>query len=102
MPQAHRDGPVLHVLLYGRELWLVAAIMTVSLGLIACRDFLDWGPLFIRYLVAAGNLKEMEDAYLAGRVPFDQGDEAERRRRLVEQVEQTLSSEFQTWSITRR
>ena len=91
-----------HILLYGRELWLVAGIMTVSLGLIACRDFLDWGPLFIRYLVTAGNLKEMEEAYLAGRVPFDQGDEAERRRRLVEQVEQTLSSEFQSWSITRR
>jgi hypothetical protein len=91
-----------HVLVYGRELWLVAFIMTVSLGLIAARDFLDWGPLFIRYLVTAGNLKEMEEAYLAGRVPFDQGDEAERRRRLVEQVEQVLSSEFQSWSVTRR
>jgi hypothetical protein len=93
---------VLHVLAYGRELFLVAAITTVSLGLIACRDFLDWGPLFVRYLQTAGNLKEMEEAYLAGRVPFDHGDEAERRRRLVDQVEQTLASEFQYWALTRR
>jgi hypothetical protein len=93
---------VCHVLAYGRELFLVAAITTVSLGLIACRDFLDWGPLFVRYLQTAGNLKEMEEAYLAGRVPFDHGDAAERRRRLVDQVEQTLASEFQYWSLTRR
>lgn len=91
-----------HVLVHGREYWLVAVIQTVSLGLIACRDFLDWGPLFVRYLQTAGNLKEMEEAFLAGRVPFDQGDEAERRRQLVDQVEQTLSSEFQYWSVTRR
>jgi hypothetical protein len=91
-----------HILLYGREPWLIAVIMTVSLGLIACRDFLDWGPLFIRYLVTAGNLKELEEAYLTGRPPFDQGDGAERRRRLVEQVEQVLASEFQSWSVTRR
>jgi hypothetical protein len=44
----------------------------------------------------------MEEAYLAARVPFDQADAAERRRRLVDQVEQTLSSEFQYWSLTRR
>jgi hypothetical protein len=93
---------VWHVLAYGREYWLVAVIQTVSLGLIACRDFLDWGPLFVRYLQTAGNLKEMEEAFLAGRVPFDQDDGAERRRRLVDQLEQTLSSEFQYWSVTRR
>ena len=93
---------VWHVLAYGRELWLIAAITTISLGLIAFRDFLDLGPLFVRYLQTAGNLKEMEEAYLAGRVPFDQGDAAERRRRLVDQVEQTLASEFQYWSVTRR
>jgi hypothetical protein len=93
---------VWHVVAYGRAPWLVAVITTVSLGLIACRDFLDLGPLFIRYLQTAGNLKEMEEAFLAGRVPFDQGDAAERRRRLVDQVEQTLASEFQYWSVTRR
>jgi hypothetical protein len=93
---------VWHILMYGRELFLIAVITTVSLGLIACRDFLDLGPLFVRYLQTAGNLKEMEEAYLATRVPFDQADEAERRRRLVDQVEQTLSSEFQYWSLTRR
>jgi hypothetical protein len=93
---------VVYVLLYGRQLWLVAAVMTVSLGLIACRDFLDWGPLFIRYLVTARNLKELDEAYRARRRPFDHPDEAERRRRLVDRVEQTLSSEFQAWSVTRR
>ena len=93
---------VLHVPLAHRIFWVVAVTTTVSLGLIALRDFLDWGPLFARYLQTAGNLKEIEDAYLNGKPPFDQADEAERRRRLVEQVEQTLSSEFQYWYVTRR
>jgi hypothetical protein len=93
---------MLHVLLLHRIFWVVAVTTTLSLGLIALRDFLDFGPLFIRYLQTAGNLKEIEDAYLTGKPPFDVKDEADRRRRLVEQVEQTLSSEFQYWYVTRR
>jgi hypothetical protein len=93
---------VLHVLLFHRVFWVVAVTTTLSLGLIALRDFLDFGPLFLRYLQTAGNLKEMEDAYLNGKAPFDVKDDGERRRRLVEQVEQTLSSEFQYWYVTRR
>jgi hypothetical protein len=93
---------VLHVLLLHRVFWVVAVTTTLSLGLIALRDFLDFGPLFIRYLQTAGNLKEIEDAYLTRKPPFEQADETERRRRLVEQVEQTLSSEFQYWYVTRR
>jgi SMODS and SLOG-associating 2TM effector domain 1/Protein of unknown function (DUF4231) len=93
---------VLHVLLYHRVFWVVAVTTTVSLGLIACRDFLDWGPLFVRYRQTADNLKEIEDAYLRRKPPFDSPDAAEGLRRLTEQVEQTLSNEFQYWYVTRR
>jgi hypothetical protein len=93
---------VLHVLLYHRILSFVAITTTVSLGLMACRDFLDWGPLFLRYRQTADNLKEIEQAYLGRKPPFDSGDEGELRRRLAEQVESTLSSEFQYWYVTRR
>jgi hypothetical protein len=93
---------ILHVLILGRILWIVAITTTVSLGLMACRDFLDWGPLFLRYRQTADNLKEIEQAYLGRKPPFDSGDAGELRRRLAEQVEATLSSEFQYWYVTRR
>jgi hypothetical protein len=93
---------ILHVLILGRILWVVAITTTVSLGMMACRDFLDWGPLFLRYRQTADNLKEIEQAYQSRKPPFDTGDADELHRRLAEQVEATLSSEFQYWYVTRR
>jgi hypothetical protein len=91
----------LYVFFFGRAFVLVAVTTTVSLGLIACRDFLDCGMLFVRYLQAAGNLKEIEQAFHRREPPFREGDGPERLRRLVEQVEQTIASEFQFWYATR-
>ncbi len=94
---------VLHALVFGERIfWMIVVSSILSLGLIACRDFLDWGPLFVRYLQTARNLRTIEDAYRERRPPFDQGDDAARLRRLAEQVEQTLASEFQYWIYTRR
>ena len=93
---------VLHVVIFGRIFVVVALANTLSLGLIACRDFLDYGPLFVRYQTTANGLKELETAYARRHPPFDQGDDEERVKRLVEQVEQTLSNEFQYWYVTRR
>jgi hypothetical protein len=94
---------ILHALILGERLfWLVVVSTTISLGLIACRDFLDWGPLFVRYLQTAANLKTIEDAYLGQQPPFDMADDDARLKKLAKQVEQTLAMEFQYWIYTRR
>jgi SMODS and SLOG-associating 2TM effector domain 1 len=94
---------ILHFFALGERLfWLVVVSTTISLGLIACRDFLDWGPLFVRYLQTATNLKTIEEAYLERQPPFDMPSDAERLKKLAEQVEQTLAMEFQYWIYTRR
>ena len=86
-----------HTFLLGPAFTAVAFCTTCSLMLIAWRDFLDYGPLALRYVKIAGNLGEIEQAYREGASPFDSGTPAERLRRLCEAVEQTLASEFQLW-----
>jgi hypothetical protein len=85
----------------GRTFWLIAGATAGTLMLFALRDFLDYGPLFQRYVEVAGNLQEIDEAYAKHQVPFHQSETAERLRRLVEYVEQTLSSEFQYWYASR-
>jgi hypothetical protein len=93
---------VLHVLVFGERLfWLIVISSILSLGVIAFRDFLDYGPLFVRYLQTARNLNTIEEAYAQRHPPFDI-PENQRLTKLAEQVEQTLASEFQYWIYTRR
>jgi hypothetical protein len=92
----------LYTLSWGREFVLVALTTTGSLGLIALRDFLDCGPLLFQYVQTAGALQEIEQAYLRKQPPFDQADAVARLRRLVEQVEQILSTELLYWRASRR
>jgi hypothetical protein len=93
----------IHVFILGeRQFWMIVVSSIISLGLIAVRDFLDWGPLFVRYLQTADSLKAIEDKYNEKKTPFDQPDDQARLKKLAEQVEMTLASEFQYWIYTRR
>jgi hypothetical protein len=90
-----------YVTLEGREFWLVAATTTFNLGLIACRDFLECGPLWLQYRQAAGDLQDIEDSFGHRQPPFDTDDRVRLLKRLVEQIEQTLSTEFTYWYAIR-
>lgn len=92
----------IYVFMFGRRFELVALSTALSLGIMAYRDFFDYGPMFFRYVQAAGNLREIEEAYLAGDAPFDEGDQAERLRRLSHYVEETIAHEFLAWQASRR
>jgi hypothetical protein len=103
---------------FDRPFGWIALITAVSLALHALRDFLGDGLLCQRYVKVAGNLAELADQYhqaresggeereagtdAAGPNPFLRcADDRERLRRLVQYVEQVLSSEFQYWYATR-
>jgi hypothetical protein len=83
--------------LHGRDFGVIALTMTMSMMFIAWRDFLDYGPLFLRYTKIAGNLGELERMYRDIEWPFDDPEHLERLRTLANNVEHSLSTEFQRW-----
>jgi hypothetical protein len=88
--------------IWGRAFEVVAMTSTVSLMVAGFRDFLGFSSLFQRYIKVAGNLGEIESAYVNREGLFGpELTEYERLRRLVEYTEQTLSSEFQYWYASR-
>jgi ryanodine receptor 2 len=91
----------LYVTFAGRAFGLVAGTTTFNLGLIACRDFLECGPLWLQYRQAAGDLQDIEDSFVHHQPPFDTADRVRLLKRLVEQIEQTLSTEFTYWYAIR-
>src|SRR5262249_32442557 len=49
--------------LHGMEFWAVAVTTTLTLSLVACRDFLDHGPQWLQYRQAAVELEGIEQAF---------------------------------------
>jgi hypothetical protein len=91
----------LYVTFEGRAFWLVAVTTTCNLGLIACRDFVECGPLWLQYRQAASDLQDIGDSFGHRQPPFDTDDRVRLLKRLVEQIEQTLSTEFTYWYAIR-
>jgi hypothetical protein len=113
-------------LVYGRAFALVAITTAFNLMLLALRDFLDFGPLFHRYVRLAGNLGEIELEFRApgplspshsGVLPpvvppkppepvpapsAKRDPTQEKLRQLVQNTEEALSSDFQRWYASRR
>ena len=86
----------------GRRFDVIAGTMALSLMLMGLRDFLGYGPQCLRYVKVAGNLTEIEVAYLTVTAPLDQPDPTTRCRRLAEEVEDVLAQEFQYWYGSRQ
>jgi len=86
--------------LFARAFEAVALTTACSLMLYNLRDFLGNG-LLQRYVKVAGNLYEIAQAFEQRQPPFDAGDDRARLGRLVDDVERTLSSEFQYWYASR-
>lgn len=112
-------------LVHGRAFALVAISTAFNLMLLALRDFMDFGPLFHRYVRLAGNLGEIEQEFRApgpmtpppssllppltprhiGPPPpkSDKRDpNQEKLSQLVQNTEEALSSDFQRWYASRR
>lgn len=94
----------------------VAITSTLSLMIGNLREFFSYNSLFRQYVKIAGNLRDIEEAYLKSKQSPSASPEAgsnitqasdsafppgisneERLRRLVDYTEQTLSGEFQYW-----
>jgi len=115
-------------LVHGRAFPLVAITTAFNLMLLALRDFLDYGPLFYRYVRLAGNLGEIELEFRGpGPMPplsstvlpplmppgspnnpppsaasVTRDPTQEKLRQLVQCAEEALSSDFQRWYASRR
>jgi len=82
-------------------LWLVSIATAVTLMLYAVRDFLDLGPLTLRYTRVASNLEKAREEYLKANPSDQQLDSNEVSRRLRElttRVEEILRQEYLYWT----
>ncbi|MBI3822199.1 MAG: DUF4231 domain-containing protein [Planctomycetes bacterium] len=77
---------------FGRHFLWVALTTTISLAIIACRDFLDLDRLILQYLDAASALEDIKKQYAA----VDLSEQG-RLKDLVSRVESVLSHESQAW-----
>lgn len=64
-----------------------------NLLLIAGRDFLGHQALMLLYVTVAGNLSDMEQAYVQGQVPFG-GNNLRRLAQMVRRAEQRLGGGY--------
>jgi hypothetical protein len=85
-----------------RALEVIAILTSCSLMLFALRDFLDYGPLFRRYLRVVGNLEDVRNDYLHHEGSFTGCNDEERLRRLVQYTERVLCGEYEFWYASAR